>query len=98
MQGMEARRLYLVCGLPGAGKTTRAHRIVAATNAVFVAADDWVVGLGQSLLDFEFRVRLQHCLLDHAGALLRAGVDVVVEFGSWSRAERASIRDVAVRA
>ena len=48
-----------------------------------------------SLIDFEFRVRLQNCMLSHAAALLRRGVDVVVEFGSWSEAERDGIRRAA---
>jgi predicted kinase len=55
------------------------------------------VGLGRSLIDYEFRIRLQNCLLTHAGKVLRAGLSVVVEFGSWHRAEREKIRQVAVR-
>jgi len=65
--------------------------------AVHLAADEWVLGLGMSLVDFEFRVKLQGCLLAHAGTLLRAKVSVVVEFGSWSADEREAIRRVAVR-
>lgn len=91
-------RLYLVCGLPGAGKTTRSRQIVEAVGAVPLCADEWVVGLGMSLVDFEFRFRLQECLLSHAGALLRSGVSVVLEFGSWHRDERERIRRVAVAA
>lgn len=37
-------------------------------------------------------------MLRHAEALLRAGVAVIIEFGSWSRAERDAIREIAVRA
>jgi predicted kinase len=91
-------RLYLVCGLPGAGKTTRARRIVAGVDAVYLAADEWVLGLGRSLVDYEFRVKLQDCLLLHAGELLRHGVSVVLEFGSWSQDERGAIRSTAVTA
>jgi predicted kinase len=65
--------------------------------AVHLCADEWVLGLGMSLVDFEFRVRLQQCLLAHAGALLRAGLHVVLEFGSWSSEEREAIRRLAVR-
>ena len=93
---MPAVTLYLVCGLPGAGKTTRAKAIVAATGAVHLCADEWVVGLGRSLVDFEFRIKLQDVLLAHAGTLLRSGSSVVIEFGSWHRQEREAIRRVAV--
>lgn len=90
--------LYLVCGLPGAGKTTRSQLIVdSVPAAVHLCADEWVQGLGMSLVDFGFRVKLQHCLLDHAGTLLRRQLNVVVEFGSWSSEERESIRRVAAR-
>lgn len=55
-----------------------------------------VLGLGMSLVDFEFRVKLQDCLLAHAGHLLRAKASVVIEFGSCAE-EREVVRRVAVR-
>ena len=90
-------RLYLVCGLPGAGKTTRSGRIVETVRAIHLSPDAWVTRLGISLLDHAFRVKLQDCMLDHAARLLRCGLSVVIEFGSWHRAERERIRLVAVR-
>src|SRR6187399_1307841 len=95
---MQERRLFLVCGLPGAGKTTRSRQIVDSVGGLYLSADEWVLGLGMSLLDFEFRVKLQDCLLRHAGELLRSGVSVILEFGSWTRSEREAVRRVGVRA
>lgn len=95
---MQERRLYLVCGLPGAGKTTRSRQIVDSVGGLYLSADEWVLGLGMSLLDFDFRVRLQDCLLRQAGELLRCGVSVILEFGSWTRSEREAIRQVGERA
>ena len=88
--------LYLVFGLPGAGKSTRARQLVERTGAVPFDPDEWVQRLGASLVDYEFRFRLQDQLLEHARRVLRAGASVVVEFGSWSREEREVIRHVAV--
>ena len=34
--------LYLLCGLPGSGKTTRAKELEAAGKGVLLNADDWV--------------------------------------------------------
>ena len=89
--------LFLVIGLPGAGKTTRAIAITESTGAVRLCPDEWLVAMGVSLVDFEFRIRLQNHMILHCETLLRAGVSVVVEFGSWSRTERESIRQTAVR-
>lgn len=91
-------RLYLVCGLPGSGKTTRSRAIASATGAIRLCPDEWLADLGVSLVDYPFRFRLQGRMLRHAEELLRAGVAVIVEFGSWSRAEREAIRQIAVRA
>ena len=91
-------RLYLICGLPGAGKTTRARRITDAVRAVRLCPDEWLTSFGMSLVeDYEFRFKLEKCLLLHAEALLRVGVGVVIEFGSWNRAEREQIRQMAQR-
>jgi predicted kinase len=90
-------RLYLVCGLPGSGKTTRSRQIVESVRAVHLSPDEWIVGLGISLVDYEFRIKFQDCMLAHAGKLLRCGLSVVIEFGSWSRQERETIRQTAVR-
>jgi predicted kinase len=49
-----------------------------------------------SLVDYPIRFRLQDHMLQHGETLLRAGVSVVVEFGSWARRERDAIRQIAV--
>lgn len=93
---MTKPKLYLICGLPGAGKTTRAIAIAKATGAVRLCPDEWLVAMGISLMDYPIRFRLQDHMLQHGETLLRAGVSVIIEFGSWSRAEREAIRQIAV--
>jgi predicted kinase len=83
--------------LPGAGKTTRSKRIVATVRAIHLSPDEWIIGFGISLLDHDFRVKLQDRMLEHAARLLRCGLSVVIEFGSWHREEREHIRQVAAR-
>src|SRR5438876_11940547 len=94
---MTAPRLYLICGLPGAGKTARSHAIAATTDAIRMCTDEWLDAVGISLVDYPARFRLEPYLLKHAEQLLRAGVSVIVEFTSWSRTEREAIRSVAAR-
>ena len=95
---MSRPTLYLICGLPGAGKTTRAVAIAEATGAIRLCPDEWLVAMGISLVDYPIRFRLQDHMLRHGESLLRARVSVVIEFGSWSRHERDTIRQAAVRA
>ncbi|TDC99821.1 ATP-binding protein [Nonomuraea deserti] len=90
-------RLILVCGLPGAGKTTLARRLAAELPAVRLCPDEWLAHLGLDLFDDGLRDRLERQLWRHAQDLLRLGQVVVLEYGFWSRAERDELR-LAARA
>lgn len=91
-------KLYLICGLPGAGKTTRAMAMAMATGAVRLCPDEWLMAMEISLVDYPLRFRLQDHMLKHGETLLRSGVSVVVEFGSWTRRERDEIRQISIHA
>jgi predicted kinase len=80
--------LYVVVGLPGAGKTTRASQLAGKHRAVRLNPDEWMTDLAVDLYDEPLRSRLEQRMSRLAGELLAAGGRVVIEFGSWSRAER----------
>lgn len=91
---------HLVHGYLGAGKTTLARRIEAETGAVRFSADEWymrlyVSGLTTPHLDADAWNRLLSVLDELWPALLRRDVDVVLDFGFWSRAERDDARRMA---
>lgn len=95
---MNSPCLYLVCGLPGAGKTTRSKAIATADRrAIPLCTDEWLEAMGVSLVDYPPRFRFEPHLIKHAEQLLRAGVSVIAEFATWSRRERDAVRDVAKR-
>ena len=90
-----APTLYVLTGLPGSGKSTHARALVASTGAIHVAMDDAVVAARLSLVDYEARFALQPSVEARIAPLLDSGESVVAEFGSWARAEREHLRELA---
>lgn len=87
--------LFLMIGLAGAGKTTRARQLAAEHRALRLTPDEWMIPLfGESDADGKRDV-LEGRLLTVAFDVLALGNDVVLDFGCWSRDERAAIRSLA---
>jgi len=88
--------LFLICGLPGAGKTTLARQLEQTHTALRLCPDEWIVMLladinDQAELD-RLRAPVEAIQWEVAKRTLVLGVNVVLENGFWSRAERASYR------
>ncbi|MEU6857561.1 ATP-binding protein [Glycomyces sp. NPDC046736] len=81
-------RLVLVCGLPGAGKTTLAKRLAREMPAVRLCPDEALVETGFGLFDEEARARVEEEQWDRAQDLLAGGASVILENGFWGREER----------
>jgi len=90
-------RLVLMCGLPGAGKTTLAREIEAETGAARVCGDEWMADLGLDPWD-GFRHRLWPRLDRLWKQMLADGLSVILEDGVWQRSERDSLREYAADA
>ncbi|MCU1472999.1 ATP-binding protein [Amnibacterium sp.] len=96
-RGRAGRRptLFLMVGLPGAGKTTRARELAAAHDALRLTPDHWMIPLfGDSMADGR-RFVLEGRLISVALQALRLGVGVVLDFGLWARDERSALRRLA---
>ena len=87
--------LYVLTGLPGSGKSTRAAEIIAATGAAHVDMDAALRERGISIVDYESRFAVQPQVEVTITPLLAAGSSVVAEFGSWTREERDRLRGYA---
>jgi predicted kinase len=96
MQGMESPpTLYVMVGLPGAGKTTRARALAAEQRALRLTPDEWMIPLfGEPQPDGKRDV-LEGRFIEVALDALRIGVSVVLDFGVWSRDERTALRALA---
>lgn len=91
--------LYLLCGLPAAGKTTRARELEMAANAVRLTADEWIIRLypddAEAAARDERRDRVESLQWQLVERLLGIGTDVVLDWGLWTRTERAHYRQRA---
>jgi predicted kinase len=85
-------RLIIVCGLPGAGKTTHAKRLARERGGVRLCADDWMDALRTSLWDENMRARVEALQWRVAQDLLKLGQTVIIEWGTWARSERDALR------
>lgn len=88
-------RLILLCGLPGAGKTTLARRLAQELPAVRLCPDEWMVDLGFDRFDGRARDRVEQRLWLLAQELMSQGAVVILENGFWDRAERDEKRRLA---
>jgi predicted kinase len=87
-----ASRLIVVCGLPGAGKTTLARRFEERLGGVRLNPDEWMAALGINLWEEGVRARIEALQWSLAQRLLETGNIVVIEWGTWARVEREALR------
>lgn len=85
-------RLIIVCGLPGSGKTTRAKALESRLRAIRFSADEWMDAFSIDLYDEESRGKIEALQWKLAQQLLPLGLTVIIEWGTWGRAERDSLR------
>ena len=88
----EEPTVFMLCGLTGSGKTTYAERLEREHSAVRFSVDEWMIALhGHHMPREVFDERLaaiKDLLWDVARRLLALGINVVLDFGFWKRAER----------
>jgi predicted kinase len=85
-------RLIIVCGLPGSGKTTLARGLEQRLGAVRLAPDEWMATLRLDLYDEASRARVEALQWQIGQRLLALGQIVIIEWGTWARDERDTLR------
>lgn len=87
--------LYVMVGLPAAGKTALARRLEIEHRALRFTPDEWMKPLfGVSMADGKRNV-LEGRMIATALSALRLGFNVVLDFGVWARDERTALRWLA---
>lgn len=85
-------RLTIIMGLPGVGKTTFAKTLVAQLGGIRLGADEWMDALDINLWQSEMREKVEQLQWQLAQELLASGNHVVIEWGTWGRGERDTLR------
>ena len=87
----------MLCGRIGSGKTTFAKRLEREIKAVRFTHDEWVArlfGTSPPEKDFaEHYASVDALVWKTAISVVRAGSDVIVDYGFWSRESRRLARD-----
>jgi predicted kinase len=87
----EAACLYLMVGLPGSGKTTRARQLEVEASALRLTLDEWMIPLFRRNNPVE-RDALEGRLIWAALRALQLHTNVILDFGFWSKDERSALR------
>lgn len=85
-------RLIIVCGLPASGKTTLARVLASTLRAVRFSPDEWMDALSLNIYDEEKRAKIEALQWKLAQELLALSLTVVIEWGTWGRSERDTLR------
>jgi predicted kinase len=92
--------VHLICGFLGAGKTTFSKAMTRQSSAVRLSVDEWYLRLFTDEVptydvDAQALGRVFGVLNDLWPQVVTAGVDVVLDFGFWSRGLRDEVRERA---
>lgn len=85
-------RLIIVCGLPGSGKTTLAKKLESSLRAIRFSPDEWMDALSINLYDEKKRGEIEALQWKLAQELLALGLIVIIDWGTWGRSERDTLR------
>ena len=88
-------RLIIICGLPGSGKTTVAKCLEESLHAVRLSPDEWMDDLSINLYDEDTRARIESLQWQLGQKLLKLGLVVIIEWGTWGKSERDVLREGA---
>ena len=91
--------LFLICGLPGSGKTTLARKLEISERALRLSPDEWIAPILADPNDIaeldRLRSPVESIQWDVAKRALILGINVILEWGFWSQEERFHYRTEA---
>ena len=94
-KSINTARLIIVCGLPGSGKTTLAKCLEESLDAVRLSPDEWMDALSINLYNEDMRAKIEAFQWELCQKLLKLGLVVIIEWGTWGKSERDTLREGA---
>ena len=99
MKHGEQAVLHLICGLPGSGKTTLAKKLESSLAAIRFCPDEWIKDIWPpetaETEGGQHRDQIEQLQWKIGRQILKTGVDIVIEWGTWGKDERIKLRDEA---
>ena len=92
-------KVILICGRICSGKTTYAKRLCRETSAVLLSVDELMLtmfGMYAGENHDLYAARSRSFLLEKTVDLIRSGVDVILDWGFWTKSGRDEMRAYCV--
>lgn len=89
-------KVIFVCGKICCGKSTYAERLCSEGKAVLLSVDEIMLalfGLYAGDKHDEYVEKTKRYLLDKSVEIMKAGIDVVLDWGFWKKDERIYVRE-----
>lgn len=89
-------KVYLICGKLCCGKTTYSQKICDENDAVLLSVDEMTLAVfGQNCGEKhdEYVERTEKYLLNKSLELIQKDIDVVLDWGFWTKAERLTVKE-----
>lgn len=89
-------KVILICGKICCGKSTYAERLRVGDNAVLLSVDEIMLalfGLYAGDRHDEYAAKTKKYLLDKSVEIMEAGVNVILDWGFWTKDERTSVKE-----
>jgi predicted kinase len=87
--------VYLIVGLPGAGKTTCAKELETRASALRLTPDEWQIALFGDQNPPDKRDLVEGKLIQLGMRAAQLGINVVFDFGFWGEDDRSALRWIA---
>lgn len=84
--------MIILCGLPGSGKTTFGKFLQTELRAIRFSPDEWMTALSINVYNEKAREKIEALQWKLARELLALGAIVIIEWGTWGRSERDTLR------